>query len=181
MAVVPSSHDFTSGVATTSEANAYIRDPIAFLLNRPVADVYSTVAQSIPSGAFTSVLFELEAVDTDPDGTGGHSTSSNTSRYTARYAGWYTCSGKVSYDVNATSYRGATFAVNGTAVARTGVLMPNNGAAMAMVVVLPDHEIFLNVGDYVEVQGIQGSGAPLNTATALGWYASMKVEWSRNA
>lgn len=181
MATVPSSHDFTGGPATSSEANAYIRDPIAFLLNRPVAELYSTVAQSLGSGVFTSILFELEAVDTDPSGTGGHSTSSNTSRFTAVYAGWYSCSGKVSFAANATSYRGATLAVNGSAVGRTGVLMDNNGGATAMVVPLPDMMVFLNVGDYVEIQGTQASGAGLNTATAVGWYCSLKVEWSRNA
>lgn len=176
MATVPSSHDFVSGVATSSEANAYIRDPIAYMLARPIAKLRQTVAQSLTSGAFTPITFTTE----DVDSAGAHDTVTNTSRYTAVYAGWYLVSYTVGFAVSATGRRIAYLTVNGTAVGGTGVAL--GAFATFATVITASSMVFLNVGDYVEVNGYQDSGGPLNTSVAQAYeMSSMTVIWVSNA
>jgi hypothetical protein len=180
VAVVPDSHDFVDGVATSSEANAYIRDPLRFLLNKPLCKVRQTVLQSIPNSVGTAILFDFEDYDNDPSGAGGHSTSVNTSRFTAVYAGWYRLDGGVGWAANATGIRISIWAVNGAALADGQSLVNNAGAALGNKVAARGTEAYLNVGDYVELQAFQTSGAGLNTNVASGEQSSMIVSWDRN-
>lgn len=134
---------------------------IAYLASPPKATLRQTVAQSIPNAAWTSITLDFE----DVDDRNGHSTTSNSSRYTAQDAGWYMVSGKVSFTGNATGRRVARLAVNGTAVpGSAGSLTPN--ANTADVLAQP-RDVYLNVGDYVEVQGYQDitGGGSLSTNT----------------
>lgn len=180
MTAVPDTHDFASGVATSSEANAYIRDPIRFLLNKPAAELRQTVAQSIPDATWTSITFTTEDLDSDPTGTGAHSTSSATSRYVAVYAGWYRVGGGVEFSVSGTGQRGVAWAVNGTLVNASRTFISAT-AAVGMDAPARTKMVFLNVGDYVELQAYQNSGGPLNTFATSEAASSMSVAWERNA
>jgi len=179
MATVPTTHTVTGTVATTSEMNSFFRDPINFLLNKPAAQVYSAAVQSIPNTTATALTFDTERFDTDPDGVGGHSTSVNTSRYTARYPGWYHVSGRYTYAANATGFRAVSIAVNGTGMPETLAFGSTPTGALTQHVAT-DGDVFLNVGDYVELLAQQTSGGALNTDTGNGAFPRMTVEWVRN-
>lgn len=171
---------WTNGIDALDSTNlhAYLRDPLAFLMSKPVAELRSSVTQNIPTGAFTALTFDVEVVDTDPDGIGGHSTVANTSRYTARYAGWYQCGASITYGTNTTGRRGMRWAVNGTAVPASAVLLPPSGAATSAVAA-PGQLIHLNEGDYLEAQAFQDSGVSLSTLSSSDNQSRMTVEWSR--
>lgn len=160
MAVAPTVPQFLSGVLTTTELNQ-LRDAINFLYAPPRMKVRQTVAQSLPTATWTSILFDVEDYDTDPSGAGGHSTSVNTSRFTAVYAGWYLVSGGVTFGSNSSGFRATRWAVNGSAVnasQSTNVTIPaGNPHSVAARV----DSVFLDVGDYVEMQGWQSSGGAL--------------------
>jgi len=179
VAAVPATHTFSDGIALSSEMNSYARDPLLFLFSKPAAELRQTVAQSIPNVTWTSVLFDTEDLDSDPAGTGAHSTSSNTSRYVAVYAGWYRVSGGVEFAVNATGQRGCAWAVNGTLVTASRTFISAT-AATGMGVPARTKLVFLNVGDYVELQVYQTSGGALNTAVVAEGASNMSVVWDRN-
>lgn len=179
MAVVPDTHDFAGGVVTTSEDNTYIRDPIRFLLNRPRAELRQTVFQTLTTGVTAAVTFDVEDVDADPSGAGGHSTSANTSRYTAVYAGWYLCGGGVGFAANVTGQRAAVWAVNGTLL-NGAQIMEQATSASNNKVPARTKLILLNVGDYVELHALQTSGGNLNTDVTASGQSSMSVLWVSN-
>lgn len=182
MAAVPTTHTFADGVVTSSEDNAYIRDPIDFLMNKPAAELRQLVAQTLTTGTWTAVTFISEDLDDDPAGTGGHDNASATSRWAAVYAGWYLLDGGCAFAANATERRGVRWAVNGAAVNGSAVLVVNSGAGGQVVVPARGKRVFLNVGDYVELQALQLSGGNLDTFVGdTTFSASMSLGWDRLA
>jgi hypothetical protein len=138
------------------------------LFNPPLCVAYASTAQSIPNAAWTSILLNNNRTDTYS----GHSTSVNTSRYTAQLAGWYEVAGNV--PLNAASAPSARLAVNGAVVlgsqAPGGLSASGTGGAQTT---LP---VFLNVGDYVELQVFQSSGGAVNTlANGVDWGPALSV------
>lgn len=125
---------------------------------RPVFHLAQTVAQSISNNSSpdTAVLLDTEVYDTD----NGHSTTSNTSRYTVQTSGVYLLFGVVVYAANSTGGRNAKFRVNGSTnywgqqVTVSGTLP----SAFNCSGLIP-----LNAGDYVELATWQNSGGALNT------------------
>jgi hypothetical protein len=181
VAVVPDTHDFGSGVGSSTEANAYIRDPIRFLLNPPLARLRSGAAQSLTNSTWTSLNLNTEEVDKDPSGAGGHDNVTNNSRFTAVYAGWYRVSGKAGiWPANTTGRRGVRYAVNGVAVIASKILL-QGAASSAGDTPCASTLLFLNVGDYVEVQGFQESGGALNCGSAtVDDNTHLTVKWESN-
>ncbi|SCL43395.1 hypothetical protein GA0074692_6860 [Micromonospora pallida] len=163
----------------STNLNAYVRDPLRFLMRKPAAKVRQSVTQSFTSGTWTAVLFGVEDFDTDLDGIGGHSTSSSTSRYTARYPGLYLCGGGISWANNTTGRRGVRWAVNGSSVLGTEVLIQSTAGANVNSVVARTTLIYLDIGDYVELYAMQDSGAALGTAVTADNQPAMSVTWDR--
>ena len=152
---------------------------LAFVLGgRPAAKLRQTVAQAIPNNSPTAITFNVEDLDADPDGTGGHSTSSNTSRYTCRYPGWYRVGGGASIVTNGTGVRVLSWAVNGTHVPGSDVLAFASSVNSIRVAARADL-IRLNEGDYLELRLYQSSGGALNTAVGNDEQATMSVSWER--
>jgi hypothetical protein len=181
VAVVPNTHTFVNGVRDSSEENTYIRDPLLFLMNKPAAELRQTVAQSLANNTWTSLTFDVEDLDNDPSGTGGHSTSVNTSRYTAVYAGWYVVGGCAAFVANATGIRGHRWAVNGNPLNGESTLVQAVSVGGSNTdVPASAARLYLNVGDYVEAQAIQGSGGALNTFVTATAQSSMTIGWDRN-
>jgi len=173
---------WTNGVDALSSTNlnAYLRDPVRFMMNAPVARLVQTVAQSIASGgSFTPLTFTTELEDTDPDGLGGHSTASNTSRYTCRYPGVYLLGGGAGFAVNATGGRGCAWMLNGSVLDGTDVMANAvTVASTATRISARPWLVRLAETDYVELGVFHNAGAALNTA--LGSAASsMSVAWLR--
>lgn len=137
-----------------------MRDGINFLTNIPIFQGIQTTAQaSIATSAWTSMNLDAEPIDSY----GGHSTSVNTSRYVCQLAGWYEVCGSVTWAANGTGTRGARIAVNGTVVQGSAAMIAPAASTTDTGVSTQPRAVFLNVNDYVEVQGWQSSGATLAT------------------
>jgi hypothetical protein len=176
MALVPSTRTWVAGeVVTDAYMNNTIRDPLNFLLARPIFKGYQTVAQSIPNNTFTAVTLDSEAVDS----AGGHSTVTNTSRYTAVYAGWYEKGGGATFASNAATRRLARPQVNSTAV--VGSMSGIVGIANIVGFAYRADRIFLNVADILEDALFQDTGGALNTFVSPTEYGpSMTLTWASN-
>lgn len=175
MTAVPAPPTFVNlTTLTLAELNALVA-AISFNLNPPIARLRQTSAQSLTNGAPTAITMDTH----DEDSVNGHSTSSNTSRYTAVYAGWYRVSGGVSYAVNSTGVRAAYWYVNGSVINGSEAMGPSSTAVFHSTSARSTL-VYLNVGDYVELYGYQTSGAGLNTAVSGQSSSSMSVEWVSN-
>jgi hypothetical protein len=153
--------------------NANVCNGLLFLLNPPIFTGVQTVVQSIPNTTWTTISLDTTQVDTY----GGHSTVTNTSRYVAQVAGYYSVCGVAVIDSNATSARGARITKNGGIVqgAASFYVPPSANAA---AVPTPIHEVYLNVGDYVELQVWQGSGGNMNTGVYSDITSKLWARWS---
>jgi hypothetical protein len=176
--VVPTPPTIAPGILTSSKLNQ-IRDVERFYGNPPVAQMRQTVAQSLPNNTWTALTFNVEDVDTDIDGAGGHSTSVNTSRFTAQYPGWYLLGGAVGFDTNGTGVRAVRWAVVGIALNAGGPILPTASGAVT-VVPAPAELVYMTTGDLVELQALQSSGAALNTSVVATAQPTMTVTWKSN-
>lgn len=172
--IIPSTRLFTAGeVETGAYLNSAVTNLGNFMLGKPIALLRQTVVQALTtSGTTYALTFDTEDVDRD----NGHSTSTNTSRYTAQTAGWYFVSATAAFAGNVTGSRLARFAVNGTAI-NFGQNI-NYATLNSNTCVLPLNALmYLNVSDYVEVQVNQTSGASLNTNVTAPYQSFMSVIW----
>lgn len=178
MATVPVIRTFVAGeIVLASYFNTNINGPISFLLAPPIFRGRQTTLQTLTTATFTAITMTTE----DVDSAGGHSTSSNTSRYTFQYAGWHDVSGGVGFASNATGYRAADLRVNGTAVNGTQSNIPALNSSISNVV-LGTELIFGNVTDYVEMFALQASGGNLDTSVGgvVTVQPRMNVRWRSN-
>lgn len=162
-------------VVAETETGAYfnsLRDALNFLVNVPAAYLTQTAVQSVPNATWTALAFDGSVIDSY----GGHSNSTNNTRYTEQVAGWYMVFGCASFATNGTGNRGCSVAKNGTRVmGAAGFFGPVSGNPAT--VPSPPTIVFLNVGDYLEVQGYQVSGGALNTNSNTDLDSSMTVVW----
>lgn len=164
MATVPVTRTWVAGeVVTAAHFNNNIRDVLNYLLAPPIFRARQTVAQSVANSTDTVITFTTE----DVDSAGGHSNSSNTSRYTYVYPGWMRHSGGICYVSNATGIRLLDWAKNGTGVEGTRTILPAISGFVHSMAARTEH-IFGNVGDYVELRSLQSSGGALNTSVVAG-------------
>jgi hypothetical protein len=140
-----------------------IRDALTWSQNPPdFIGIQGTTVQSIGNSAWTALNLDTNTLDSYS----GHSTTSNTSRYVcqAGTAGWYTCGGVFAAAANSTANRGGRLQVNGSPIEGAAAFAAAAGTGNATGVVTPTRDIYLNVGDYLELAAWQGSGGALNTA-----------------
>jgi hypothetical protein len=138
---------------------------------------YQATAQSVASGTGGAVItIDTEIIDTD----GGHSTVTNTSRYTCQVAGYYLIWGNVTWTTNATEERITWYTKNGTTIVG-GASVQANPVTSGHVSVIPGNLLVvpLAVGDYVEMMGAQVSGGALTTQcdTTGGKNSSLLCLW----
>lgn len=177
MATVPSTRTWVAGeVVLDTHFNNNIRDVLNFLLAPPIFDGRQTVAQSLTSGTYAAVTLDAE----DVDSAGGHSTSSNTSRYTAVYAGWAEVTQKAGYASNATGRRLIKLRTNGTTDVNGSNATMFSGVTNTLALTGPTKKVFFNVGDYVEMMAAQESGGALNTAVTGPEQSVMGYRWISN-
>jgi hypothetical protein len=139
------------------------------LENPPMAVLQQTVTQSVANGTWTAITFDTEV--TDPYG--GHSTVTNTSRYTCQLAGWYRVTVRAAFATNATGSRGARVHKNGAYIQGGANLV---GAGTLNGIVEASHVLQLGLGDYVEGAAGQNSGGSLSTSFANESACMMYVE-----
>lgn len=175
--IIPSTRLFTAGeIETGSFLNSSITNLGNFLLGKPVFLAWQSVVQSIPNNAYTPVTFTSETVDRD----NGHSVSALTSRYTAQTAGYYLFNGQIQYAANVTGTRRALWHINGAIPSGSGGGFFSTASTLTATtasVVAPPFLTYLAVGDYVELNAFQNSGAALNTVAAGGVFSTISAIW----
>ncbi len=174
MATVPSEITWVTGqVVTAAQLNSNLRDAVNFIIAPPLAIMRQTIAGSFTTGTWTSVTMDTEDFDRD----NGHSTTTNASRYTSQTNGYYLPGGKISFAVNATGRRWTRWAVNGSEINAARV---NEMSASGDATEVPAAArwYYLNVGDYLELQGYQDSGGALSTVvTTVGDQPFFNLQW----
>lgn len=119
------------------------------------AKVYNSANITLANDTATALTFNSESWDTD----NCHSTTSNTSRLTAKTAGKYQVTGLVWFAWNATGQRSLYVYKNGTV---HGQVSENYNTASASTMLNITIEIELAVDDYVELYAYQNSGGNLD-------------------
>ncbi len=176
MPAVPTAPTIEDGIVPSSQWNQF-RDAIDFVQRPPLAELRQTTLQPLATAVWVAITFPTEDEDTDVDLVGGHSTSVNTSRYTARYAGRYDLGGAVSTAVSGTGARGTKWQVNGVDVAGSQLVLPSQ-ASFSNICPARRKQVYLNVGDYVELFGFQSSGGSLDTSVSPTTEQShMSIRW----
>lgn len=174
MATVPVVRTWTAGeVVTAAYMNSNIRDVDSWLLARAMVQVRQTVSQNLTDSVAASITFDAEDFDT----TGMHSTVSNTNRLTAAYPGYYQPWGGVGFANNSTGRRLALLRLNGANVNGSG---GNFGANNVTKVPCMNSMIYLNVGDWIDMQGYQTSGVLLATAVTGTDQSIFGAMWQSN-
>ncbi|MFG2722719.1 hypothetical protein ACGFW5_31135 [Streptomyces sp. NPDC048416] len=158
---------------TSALFNAQVAALNSFLTAPPIFFGYATTAQSIP-GSNAMVGLNLDTELLDPDG--GHSTVTNTSRYTPTVPGVYMVFGSVGWPNTTAGDRRLQIGFNGSGVVGSGSSFdPVNAVTSGM-------QCFGRVTangttDYIEVMAGQASGGAMNTTAGSIFTASMCVHW----
>lgn len=158
---VPTQRTFSVGeYETGAYFNSNVRDTGTYLLNIPIVNAIQATAQTVSTGLWTPLTLDSTVVDSY----GGHSNSTNNSRYTCQAAGWYLVTAASCWVSNATGWRGIRLLKNSnTAIAGSGAELSANASGVTAIGT-PSVIIYLNVGDYVEGEGYQTTGGNLNTS-----------------
>ena len=139
----------------------------------PVALLTQETAQSILNNNWTTITYDGEEYDTHA----GHSNSANNTRWTVPtgWAGYYWLYQAFMIPANNVGRRGARFLRNGNPI--RGDVITGPGPSFHQNVTI-GRLVQLNVGDYLEAQGYQESGATQSTfvgATATSVFSIMFV------
>lgn len=139
----------------------------------PLFYATQTVTQNFADNTPVAVTFSTEVVDT----ANGHSTSTNTSRYTCQQAGWYVCSGMVSYNYqNLTGVRAALIYKNGVIIpGASSQIPPGNGLPTRPAT--PAVLVNLAVNDYVELYAYQNCGTTIISEASATTGSSLTVSF----
>jgi len=175
VATVPVEMTAVAGaVLTAAQWNSNVRDAINFIIAPPLALLRQTVSQSIANGAWVPVNLDTEDLDRD----NAHSTVTNTSRYTAQTAGYYSYQGCAHHGINTTGIRSAVWRPNGGAATtyKNKLQVPASPAGTTTAV-LTHATFFQNVGDYVELMCFQNSGGALSLYVTDEGNPSMNALW----
>jgi hypothetical protein len=145
----------------------------------PVAELRPTGSNTLTNATWTTLTFAAELVDSDQDDIGAHSTVTNVGRFQARYAGLHLLAGAINYNANSTGVRYARWLFNGST--RPATHAGVGASASGGITVFPPTMVqWLEVGDYVELQGHQTSGGSLTTVSAdTAYYSHMTVVYLR--
>lgn len=161
---------------TGAMLNQTITSAVNFFLGKPIFFAVQTVAQTLTIGGANAITFSTEVVDRDS----GHSTTTNTSRYTAATAGWYRVNGVVAFSsVASGTYREARIGKNGTAIDGSAIrfratTIPSGILPVASASIL----VYLNGStDYVELYSSNDSAVAISTAISTPLASSLTVEW----
>jgi hypothetical protein len=171
---VPSPRTVTVGeIEVAAFFNSSVRDAVSYLINPPVCNAVQATTQTIGSGLWTPLTLDTTIVDTY----GGHSNTTNNSYYTAQVAGWCLVSAAVAWAGNTTGYRGIRILHNGTTSVAGGASEIANNGNNVTALASPAVIMYLNVGDYVQAEGQQTSGAGLLTSVNTDACSALTVVW----
>lgn len=163
-------------IGSAALLNQQLYNGLTFLLGPPLFFGVQTASQTITNTTNAAVTFDTNVVDTY----NGHSTSTNTSRYTVQQAGYYDICGCVGYGGNSTGVRSAKIYVNGGVIQGSAVEVPAVVSGNAVTIATPVVNKYCNVGDYLEVWTWQNSGGNLGTSALGDQACSFWVRFSHN-
>lgn len=135
-----------------------------------------TTTLSLTKGVWTAVPLDAE----DFDAANGHSTVTNTHRYTAAAAGKYRLSGAIGFTQSTTTttvagqFRKNATATTGTTGAITGSYAVTNVSGTIQTLVLPTCYVSLAAGDWVDMIAYNGNDTP---AIDNAYSCIFTVEW----
>ena len=175
--LVPNTRLFAAGeVLSGAILNQTVTSLGNFLLGKPIASLYQTTTVTSVGTTATVIGFDAETIDRD----GGHSTSTQNSRYTAQTPGWYRVSGTVVFDTSTNLVWTVYLTKNGSANPVTGSynrLRLGASAGGGLSVPMSTTLVYLNGStDYVELTAVVGTIA-VNTAISAGNTSNMSLEW----
>lgn len=136
-----------------------------------VAKLKRTTPQNFGNNSAGGVAFTAA----DLDRLGAWSSAAPT-RYTAPVPGAYEFTGAISYAANGTGFRSTTWYVNGAAQNSSSIIIPAVTGEATVVNARPV-VLRLAVGDYVELVGLQNSGATITTDTTTANQPSIQVKY----
>lgn len=176
MATVPVVPDFVAGEKVTSAKMRQIRDVLNWTMtSSPLFDAVQTVSQTLTDSTWAPITFSAEVIDRDS----GHSTTANTSRYTAKTPGWYLVSGIAAAAITA----GNIFAV----IAKNGARQPGatnapGSSPVGAAACVAEAYVYLNgTTDYVELHAaVVGGGATVSTPILADYCSRFHAEWKSN-
>ncbi len=177
MSTVPVMRTWTAGeLVTAAYMNSNVRDAGNFLLARPMAILRQTSAQSFANNTWTGVLFDTEDLDRDA----GHSTVTNTSRYTGQTTGYYLGLYTMPWSPNGTGGRWAKLRLNGTDAVATTPGRDSRLTAGAGVDTAASGSgiVYLNGStDFAELVAYQGSGGALSAYISTDAAPRLSMLW----
>jgi hypothetical protein len=157
-----------SDLETAALFNSNIRDAVNFCLNPPLFLGYQASAQSVGNLVFTPVAIDTNLIDTY----NGHSIVTNNPRYVAQIAGYYRLDLRIAF-TGGTGRILLGYGINNTTIVGetiSALSSPSSGANFT-------DEVFLNVGDYVQMIVNQNSGGTLVVNTGAPRGTQMGVTW----
>lgn len=158
-APVPSPRTFQVGEYENADYLDSVRDALNFLLSVPAATlVQISATTSLTTGTWTAIGMDSSTFDNY----GGHSNSTNNSRYTVQAAGKYLVGGAVAVANNSSGSRAAKVLKNGAVLQGPYSLVPPSSARPTSVTVA-GFIVPCAVGDYLELAGFEDSGGTLAT------------------
>lgn len=130
-----------------------------------LARVTATAAQSLTNNSLTKITFNTASSTPDIGSYDPQGWFSNANdRIVIGQAGFYNITANVGFATNATSRRLVLIYVNGAD--RSGIQVPASPSGTTLLSVSAN--VYLDVGDYVEVYALQQSGGALNTVASSG-------------
>jgi hypothetical protein len=159
---VPVMHVWVTGeIVTAANLNADTSTLGNFLLAAPMTSVRQTAFQTLVNASFPALQWNVADVNSDSSWSSGSNT-----RLTSNTTGWYEMSAAWTLVGGATAGRRITvIAVNGAQLNAAQISIPAGGLASTSGIA-PSHPVFLNSGDYAEIQAFQDSGSNQNTGSA---------------
>jgi hypothetical protein len=160
------------GTALTQAVNDLLAADILLAANRPTFHIRHGLSQNFGSGQWTWVDFNLVEIDSH----GGYD-AAHPARYTAKVRGWYRLSGGIGWWEQTGGYRGIRWHKNENILDSGEASQPfiNGQASMTARTTM----VALNVGDWVALQAMQGSGQTRPSIGGGPHGASMTVEYVR--
>jgi hypothetical protein len=158
------------GYGSPSGAWTTQTSPIEFIECPAQCGVFHNTTQSVADTTWTVAVFNSELVDTS----GLHDTTleDRRDRVNVPRTGKYRITAQAEFAGNATGYRQARITVNGSALARSTKIVPNNGASLEAQAGIEIYAL-LTAGDIVRLEAYQDSGGSLdltsNTRLYLLW------------
>ena len=177
MATVPNPATWTVGdLLTASNLNLDLRDSLNFLLAPPLAILIDPGTGPIPDATVTALPWPSEAIDRD----GGHSNSTNNTRYTCQTAGYYDIYCAVAWQHTTANRRNLNIRKNGS-TDLAGSIFDQTAATDTSFPLYPTQSVslktFLSVGDYVETTVWHNNGGAIPLSAIVTGLQRWELQW----